>query len=327
MRIPWVAPLRLCILISSLCLLSLVLFPTSTAFLLLLTTPPSTTRRTTITRQQELHKQLFAEGNRKNYTNKIGKRQGVYVRPSAAIERGSGFFFPGLEGPKVRLFFGAVLLGLTVLNHVISDQEVTAAGNTFSEGLVIMYTLLVILQGAVEFQKDSLQKGIVVGGGGGAAAAANEQQQAQGKAVTSYQQQWSIPVEDASWREKVEWAAFTYISLTSATHMMLVGPGKVLYSLGITEQKDVIDPEACQAALDTVNQSKSGRVALPPQHPSVIALTDPNFNRCVVLQRIGKNNSDDSQLCWLMTSNQLLAGFNQQDLQWLGQLARFVDPE
>ena len=31
------------------------------------------------------------------------KRKGVYSRPSAAIERGSGFFIPGLEGGRVRV--------------------------------------------------------------------------------------------------------------------------------------------------------------------------------------------------------------------------------
>ena len=46
--------------------------------------------------------------------------QGVYVRPSGAIERGSGFFFPGLEGPKVRVLFGVVLLSLTAVNHLVA---------------------------------------------------------------------------------------------------------------------------------------------------------------------------------------------------------------
>ena len=34
----------------------------------------------------------------------IGKQaKGFYIRPSAAIERGGGFFVPGLEGTKLRV--------------------------------------------------------------------------------------------------------------------------------------------------------------------------------------------------------------------------------
>jgi hypothetical protein len=43
--------------------------------------------------------------------------------------------------------------------------------------------------------------------------------------------------------------------------------------------------------------------------------------RSVVLQRI------NDQLCWMMVSNQLLASFTTNDLQWLGQLAKYTNPE
>jgi Cofactor assembly of complex C subunit B, CCB2/CCB4 len=244
---------------------------------------------------------------------KLGKKQGIYTRPSAAIERGSGFFFPGLEGPKVRLVFGTALLLLTAINHVLSERQL-ALGNTFSEGLAVFYALLVLLQGAVEFRKEGLQRGVLTVEEGDEAAA-------DGK-VKSYQQRWSIPVEDVNWKEGVEWAASTYLALTPATHMLLVGPGKVVYSLGTTEPLTREGHEAgCIAALDTLARSKSGRVALPAQHAAVTSLTDPGYNRCVVLQRV------DKQLCWVMSSDQLLAGFTKQDLQWLGQLARYVNPE
>ena len=55
---------------------------------------------------------LYAENNKK-------RNKGVYVRPSGAIERGSGFFVPGLEGSRVRVVVGSVLLLLTAINHII----------------------------------------------------------------------------------------------------------------------------------------------------------------------------------------------------------------
>lgn len=244
-------------------------------------------------------------------TKKMGKKQGVYSRPSAAIERGSGFFIPGLEGPKVRLVFGTLLLGLTAYNHAASIGQ--GKGDAFSEALTVVFSLLVLLQGAVEYRKDTLKRGVIIGqeGSGG--------QSSSGK-VKSYQQLWSVPVDDDTWRERVTFAASTYLSLTPASHMMLIGPGKIIYSLGISEQRKEYNTEACQAAIDTLAKSKSGRVALPPQHPAVEQLADEDYNRCVVLQRI------DDNLCWLMTSDQLLPGFSQQDLQWLGQMAKYVDP-
>jgi len=277
---------------------------------------------TIVTKRRESTHLTLSENSNNNSENSstkqrtlLGKQQGVYSRPSAAIERGSGFFFPGLEGPKVRLVFGTVLMALTVYNHVASSFAGSGRGDTFSEGLAVVYSLLVLLQGAVELRKEGLKQGVAIGGEKGREGSAT----ATGK-VKSYQQVWSIPVDDDEWRQRVEWAASSYLSLTpSARNMMLIGPGKIVYSLGMSEQRES-NAEACQAALDTLAKSTSGRVALPATHPAVKQLVDAKYKRCVVLQRV------DDNLCWLMSSDQLLAGFSQQDLQWLGQLGKYVDP-
>ena len=49
-----------------------------------------------------------------------GKGSGYYVRLSAALERGGGFYVPGLEGYRLRLLVAAVLGGALVLNRVLS---------------------------------------------------------------------------------------------------------------------------------------------------------------------------------------------------------------
>lgn len=233
---------------------------------------------------------------------KLGKKEGVYVRPSAAIERGSGFFVPGLEGAKVRLASGIVLL--CALLFIVTNSPTSYAGNNFANGLAAVFATIVLLQAAVEFQKEAGSQ-IVQSG----SAAPN---------IVTWRKQWFIPARDTSWRERVEWAASSFLSLTSATNVVLVGPGKVVFSLG-TDDVDTNQPDSCLAALNTLSESKSGRVAVPMSHPS--AALFPSDVRCIILQRV----NEESQLCWIVASNQLLASFTRQDLTWLGRLAEYVD--
>ena len=66
--------------------------------------------------------------------NDIGKQaKGFYRRPSAAIERGGGFFIPGLEGGKLRFLTSAGLLALTVANHGTATASSAGPALTVSE--------------------------------------------------------------------------------------------------------------------------------------------------------------------------------------------------
>ena len=291
---------------------------------------------------------LISKSMKENSLPKQKKNaNGIYVRPSAAIERGSGFFVPGLEGYKVRLLVGGVVVLLTVLLHYYhaSASKITnevsnlnGAGNSFAESLAIFYGLLVLLQGCIEARKDFLTISRID----------NDQtlipSSSNGKRVQVYQQQWSIEISDKEWRKKVEWVASTYLSLTSATEMILVGPGKIIFSLGVNARPskandDSVDDSelrGCNGALATLAQSNSGRLSLPMNHISVQTLLFPSSKvatdianqenvsstpRSVILQRI------NDQLCWMMVSDQLLASFATSDLQWLGQLAQYTDSE
>lgn len=232
------------------------------------------------------------------------KPTGVYSRPSAAIERGSGFFVPGLEGPKVRLVGGSLLGILTVVNH----QASTSNTNNWAEGLAGVYSLLVLWQAAIEYVKEERSRSVLVGSNHVAAATA----------MTQWQQQWSMPA-DPAWRDQVEWAARTYLALTAANAMLLIGPGQLVFALGPMAVDN--DPAACDAVLATICESKSGRVALPMTHPA--ARLVGRGARTLILQRVG----DDSQhLCWLVASDDLLAAFPKGDLEWLGRLALYISP-
>lgn len=234
--------------------------------------------------------------------------KGVYSRPSAAIERGSGFFIPGLEGPRVRLVFGIIVLLLTALNHVLSSSSPTVA---FSEGLAGVYAILLLFQAAIEFGKE--EKGFVV-------TLENKEATDSATTASSFSQTWSSSNElSEDEKEKVQWAAASYVVLTPATHILLLDRNDgVVYRLGSTPAITVTSMEGTQAAFQALEKSSSGRVSLPPTHPAVTCLSSAEHGRCVVLQRIHESK------CWMMTSNQLLAAFTKEDLKWLGQLAKYV---
>jgi len=243
-------------------------------------------------------------------TKNTSKSKGVYVRPSGAIERGSGFFVPGLEGPRVRVLFGTVLLGLTALNHALIS---VSAGLSLEEFVAIGYSLLVLFQAAIEFGKEEL---IVEGG-------TNSGKSGSSLLQKDLVQKWNAESKQRLSSEaidKIQWAAASYLSITPATQMLLLTKrDSILYRLGgdySTEDTSMID-RGVEAALDQLRQSKGGRLALPDTHPAVVALCLEKA-RTVVLQRI----DDDS--CWVMSSSdQLLASFTPADLKWLGQLARY----
>jgi hypothetical protein len=241
---------------------------------------------------------------------KSSKSSGVYVRPSGAIERGSGFFIPGLEGPRVRLVVGSVLLLLTGVNHFTSLRLANTL--SFEETVAIFYSLLVLFQAVIEFGKEEL----IVEGGSSISPVDRDRDLVQTWATSN--------TMDEAFKSKVQWAAASYLSVTSASQLMLLqgtadNKNIIAYRLGNdTPPSDKESETGIQAALDQLRQSKGGRISLPLTHPAATTLVSDNEVRCIVLQRI----TDDS--CWMMTSDQLLASFTSTDLKWLGRLATYV---
>ena len=106
------------------------------------------------------------------------RERGIYARPSGAIERGSGFFIPGLEGYKIRLLFGLVVLIVDALTAFTTTggsgpPTITTAATTFkvedvgmivSEALAAIYGLLLLLQGSIELAIET--RGINISDGG-----------------------------------------------------------------------------------------------------------------------------------------------------------------
>jgi hypothetical protein len=169
------------------------------------------------------------------------------------------------------------------------------------------------MQAAIEFGKEDL--GYVVSSSDSDGGAPTKTVVA--TSTEGLVQRWTSEEASAEWKERVQWSAASYISLTPATQMVLIGNDAVVYSLGKDAMEESSSADGCKAAIETLSQATSGRVSLPATHPAVMALA-PDA-RCVVLQAIDENQ------CWMMTSNnQLLQAFTKQDLKWLGQLASYV---
>lgn len=129
-----------------------------------------------------------------------------------------------------------------------------------------------------------------------------------------------------------------------------IGPA-ALVGAGVDREEDgVMAAQGVTAALQELQHSSGGRIAVPLQHPAVQALLfpgggggtedDPNTDtntaatagrreegsssshhhgvRTVILQRITVDS------CWLVASDELLAKYTTNDLKWLGQLAQYA---
>ena len=283
---------------------------------------------------------LFNSNTNQPSSSSKERSKGVYSRPSAAIEKGSGFFVPGLEGSKVRILFGALVLLLNAINHQVSVNAKLdeVAGFALSEKIATFYGIFLLFQGLIEFAKE-----IGLGFDGVEDVTSNSVSSDDDNVMSANVgerkgvEQFISPTltsmgEDAS--EAASWVAATYLSLTPATHVILLGKSmgntlesSILYRLGnfgsisINPDKDSNSKSSIDAAIDTVYQSKGGRVSIPSDHPGTMLLPEDN-RRCVLLQQVDIGESQ--QACILVGSDQLLATYTKNDLKWLGILGLYL---
>jgi hypothetical protein len=78
-----------------------------------------------------------------------GERKGFYVRPSAAIEKGGGFFIPGFEGWKLRGLIASVLVFLLFSNRAGGYDP--TPNQLVSEAIASTAVLALIVQTANQY--------------------------------------------------------------------------------------------------------------------------------------------------------------------------------
>eukprot|EP00978_Attheya_sp_CCMP212_P033114 scaffold132193_cov37-Attheya_sp.AAC.2 len=232
------------------------------------------------------------------------RKKGVYSRPSAAIERGSGFFVPGLEGSRVRLLFGALVLILTYANQntASSSSEHTLL---VSHVMATFYGILLLVQGSVEWAKEQGMGLLPTTNKDASSSTTTTPDNLVGDAATTTttMTQYIGTKLSKDMVESMAWAAATYISLTPATDVMIVSRDQVLYRLGppeesSSESKDTTNNKdgMLETIHDILSKSRGGRVSLPSDHPVSTTFLSSANRRSVLLQRVIRSpqNDDDN---------------------------------
>ncbi len=75
--------------------------------------------------------------------------KGYYRRPSKAIEKGGGFFVPGLEGEKIRVFSASLLFVLFAVNRLGVQPALIPIQQVVSEFTGLCVTAILFIQGLV----------------------------------------------------------------------------------------------------------------------------------------------------------------------------------
>lgn len=265
---------------------------------------------------------LFAasEDDGSSSTSKSARDRGIYSRPSAAIERGSGFFIPGLEGPRIRLLFGITVLIADAANHLLAESQPGDVGQIIAESTAAFYGALLLLQGVIESggQRSSQELDTSLGASGDVGV-----NQSRASEVISDKLK-----SNEGTLKSIQRVAKTIIDFTPTKYVMFVDQAEgVAYSLNTINGAAPTSNDASEQlklinlALDAVSESRGGRVALPSEHP-VSKLLPSSVTRCILVQKV--NGYGDNQSCLVMGSDSLLPSYTKNDLRWIGQLADTV---
>ena len=286
-----------------------------------------------------VHKQSFslfassADDNNNKVPTKSSREQGIYARPSAAIERGSGFFIPGLEGSRIRLLFGITVLIADVANHILVGSRPGDWGQVVAESLAAFYGALLLLQGGIEV---GIERGAaVVPQSSNEGITITTSSDKNDSILSGYWTSNSRVADDVLSKndiaiKTIQQMAQTIITFTPSIYFQFVSEESgILYSFGVDDDADIINDteqqkQLAKLALDAVSGSKGGRVALPSDHPASKLLPD-NATRCILVQKMNgfNNGSQQAACCVIIGSDKLLPSFTKNDLRWIGQLAEY----
>ena len=313
--------------------------------------PPPNNNSVALTQQFKLlqrgtHSNLFAKNNNEKSTtttSKSARERGIYSRPSAAIERGSGFFIPGLEGPRIRILFGVTVLIADGANHVFAESQVGDNGQLIAEVLSAGYGAFLLLQGLIESGVGA--RGAAKGGSDDLIVenSSDDVDNSVGESAISSSSSSSSssngfpPATEGnkSAMNSMKRLAQTIVSLTPATYFLVANEEDgILYRYGIwdrdnnkssdeEEEEEDDDTTIIKLALDAIGSSRAGRVALPSDHPAS-KLLPTSATRCILVQSIDGYGSGGKS-CLIIGSDTLLPAYTKNDLRWIGQLA--VEPK
>lgn len=190
--------------------------------------------------------------------------KGYYRRPSRAIEKGGGFYVPGLEGERIRIITAGALVLMFVANR--AGQTVATFPQVVSELTGIAVALLLFAQGAADVF------GAGGGGGGGGEGEADSQQQEQSLAALSYLSvlQNNFGADGRSGQGPAVEAIARSLVQTSEDALYIAAlsrqDGRVLFELGPVQGSAMTSLQG-RALVDAVQISSSFSSSLPSPFP------------------------------------------------------------
>jgi len=290
---------------------------------------PTVGRLQDTTQTQHMHKNFALaassssdDNTGSSSTSKSARERGIYSRPSAAIERGSGFFIPGLEGSRIRLIFGITCLVADAANHFFVDSMPGDWGQSVAEIIAALYGTLLILQGSIEagVERGAMQNEAVIISGSAEDGVNLNRRDGSSSRIADVLQKDDITLKTIQRMSQI------IMSFTPATYFQFVTEDfGVLYSAGVggettATNDDNEEKRLAKLSLDAVAGSKGGRVALPSDHPSSKLLPE-SATRCILVQKVSEYQG--SRACMIIGSDKLLPSFTKNDLRWIGQLAEY----
>ena len=248
-------------------------------------------------------------------SSRSARSRGIYSRPSAAIERGSGFFIPGLEGSKIRFLFGIIAILAEQLNHALVPAKPGDWGQVVAESLSLFYGAFLLLQGTIEL---SSELGLGEKSGGEAAIEVSSK----GSSFIDECPADVTPELQRICKSILNYSPAIFVALANTDRGSFYSLGRDAVSGDTPQKGSDEEKKLIQTCLDAVSQSKGGRVALPEMHPAS-KLLPMAATRCILVQRVG--DVYGSETCLIIGSDRLLPSFTRNDLRWIGQLADFAN--
>ncbi|KAJ8904952.1 hypothetical protein NDN08_001465 [Rhodosorus marinus] len=157
-------------------------------------------------------------------------KQGFYKRPSKAIEKGGGFYVPGLRGWRLRASVGSLLIALLTANHISAGQNLPR-DFIISELIAGLSATGVIASAAYTAWSEADEEAAIK-----AAATSVDKEQTGASVVVS-----SSPssLEDPKLVDEVEWAKTVLLDLTNASSIAVAVGDALRFHFGDTHGDDV----------------------------------------------------------------------------------------
>lgn len=157
-------------------------------------------------------------------------KSAFYKNPSRAIEKGGGFFIPGLRGPRLRFFVSAVSASLLALNHVLSPRAYSsvASVNTLaiSESVALLSITCVFATAVIDVYPAAMRS---------QPTERKPESQTETETETLFKDSSKQPFSSTTVSivpspSTVQWAIDTCTDLTSASHIAIFQAGDLVAS-------------------------------------------------------------------------------------------------